>query len=129
MQTLDAYQEALRYLANAKETLKKAGKKDGRYDDIKYVQTASGTAYSGVLIALDAYLKRTEGLKYKKPKSIEDYTKRIATKDRKLLRLLDSVYDSLHLAGYYHGTHSVKTITSGLEDAEAIIEYIKPPSK
>lgn len=125
MDTLTPYQESLRYISNAKQTLKEAGKKDGRYADVKYVKTASATAYSGVLIALDEYLRKKEGSGFRKPKSIEDYSKRIAIQNKKLLGLLDSVYDSLHLAGYYHGTHSVKTIASGFEDALAIIEYIK----
>jgi hypothetical protein len=120
-----AYSEALRYIENAKETLKKAGKKDGEYADIKYVQTASGTAYKGVLIALDEYLKRKEGTKYKKPKSIEEYRTRIAKQNKTLLALTNEVYDDLHLAGYYMGTPSVKTIQNGLTVALKIIEYIK----
>lgn len=38
---------------NAKETLKKAEKRDLIYQNDKYVRTACGTAYNGVLIALD----------------------------------------------------------------------------
>lgn len=122
---LPPYQEALRYLENAKETLKKAGKEGGLYQDVKYVKTASGTAYSAILYALDEYLKQKEGLKYKKPKSIEDYQSRITKQNKKLLALLVNAYDSLHINGYYIGTTSVKTITSGFEDAYNIIEYIK----
>lgn len=55
------YDEAMRYMENARKTLKGAGKEDGEYSDVKYVQTASGTAYLGVLIALDEYLRRKEG--------------------------------------------------------------------
>ena len=51
------YSEAVRYMDNAKEYLKNA-KKDGNiYRDTKYVRTACGTAYSGLLIALDGFLK------------------------------------------------------------------------
>jgi len=39
------YQEALRYLQNAKDTLLKAGKDGGLYKDKKYVKAASGIAY------------------------------------------------------------------------------------
>lgn len=49
------YTEAIRYMDNAKETLKKAGKDGDFYNDRKYVRTATGTAYKGVLIALDGY--------------------------------------------------------------------------
>ena len=119
------YSEALRYLSNAKETLLKAGIKDNLYVDIKYVQTASGTAYNGVLIAIDEYLRRKEGAKYIKPKSIEEYRARLTKQNKKLLVLLNAVYDELHLAGYYHGTPSMTTIKNGLSNAKAIIDYIK----
>jgi len=38
---------------NAKSYLINAQKKDGYYLDKKYVKTACGTAYSGLLVALD----------------------------------------------------------------------------
>ncbi len=41
---------------NAKETLKKAGKEGKYFTDEKYVKTASGIAYNGVLKALDGFL-------------------------------------------------------------------------
>jgi hypothetical protein len=119
------YEEAMRYMANAKETLKTAGKEDGLYQDIKYVRTASGTAYNGVLMAVDEILLRKEGAKFKKPKSIEEYRTRLGKIDRKMLALLNATYDALHLAGYYHGTTSEKTISHGMKDAQAIIEYIR----
>jgi Domain of unknown function (DUF5618) len=122
---LTPYQESLRYMNNAKETLQKAGKDVGIYKDKKYVRTASGTAYSAVLLALDEYLKQKEGLKFKKPKSIEDYQSRVTKQDKKLLALLVGAYDILHILGYYHGTNSVDTITRGFNNAYKIIEYIK----
>lgn len=125
MEAANSYLEALRYMDNAKENLQKAGKDEGLYKDKKYVRTASGIAYNAILIVLDEYLKRKEGNSYKKAKSIEEYKSRLTNKDKKLLTLLVSAYDTLHLAGYYIGTTSVKTITSGFEDAYKIIEYIK----
>jgi hypothetical protein len=125
-----AYQEALRYMDNAKEALKNAGKKDNDYADVKYVISASGIAYRGVLLAIDEYLKRKEGAKFKKPASIEEYRTRLSKHNKTLKTLLNSVYDSLHLVGYYHGTTSARTIKHGLEDAYKIINYcctrIKP---
>ena len=50
------YKEAIRYMDNAKETLLKAGKEDDIYKDEKYVKTACGIAFNGVLKALDGYL-------------------------------------------------------------------------
>lgn len=121
-----AYDEANRYIDNAKLTLKeKAGKKDGEYADIKYVQTAAGTAYVGVLLAIDEYLLRKEGNKFTKPLSIEDYRKRIAKQNKKLLSLLNEAYGDLHISLYYHGIPSVRIMTNGLQTAKEIIEYIK----
>lgn len=119
------YKESLRYMANAKENLQKAEKDEGIYKDKKCVRTASGTAYSAILLALDEYLKQKEGSKFKKSKSIEDYQSRVAEQNKKLLALLVNAYGTLYIIGYYHGTTSVKTISSGFEDAYKIIEYIK----
>ena len=118
-------EEAQMYLDNAKEILReKAGKKDGLYADVKYVKMASGTAYSAALLILDEFLKRKEGDKFVKPKSIEDYTNRIRKYDKKLLRLLVNVYDELHIIGYYHGTKSVDTIQKGLTNVTHMLAYI-----
>jgi hypothetical protein len=122
---LSPAEEAARYLQNAKDILReKAGKKDGLYADIKYVKMAAGTAYSAALLILDEFLKQKEGDKFVKPKSIEDYTNRIRKYDKKLLRLLANVYDELHLAGYYHGTRSVDTIQTGLNNVTRMLDYI-----
>lgn len=118
-------EEAARYLQNAKEILReKAGKKDGLYADVKYVKMAAGTAYSAALLILDEYLKQKEGIKFVKPKSIEDYTSRIRKYDKKMLRLLVNVYDELHIIGYYHGTRSVDTIQTGLNNVTKMLAYI-----
>jgi Domain of unknown function (DUF5618) len=71
----EAYIESMRYIKNGKDTLKSAGKSDGYYIDVKYVRTACGTAYNGVLLALDYYLgsKGAIAPKYPKRKSIEWY--------------------------------------------------------
>jgi glucosamine 6-phosphate synthetase-like amidotransferase/phosphosugar isomerase protein len=52
-----AFAEAMRYMDNAKELLKKSRKDDFYYEDKKYVRISCGTAYHAVLIALDAYLE------------------------------------------------------------------------
>ena len=48
--------EAIRYLQNAKETLSKSPIENNRYVDKKYVKSACGIAYLGVLTAIDEYL-------------------------------------------------------------------------
>ncbi len=120
------YNEAIRYMENAKEVLHKAGKEDRFYQDAKYVKMACGTAYSGVLIALDGYFLLKEVKKSKGRKSIQYYEANVGKIDKKLLTYLNNAYEILHLSGYYDGVTSVNTITDGFELAYSIIEKIKP---
>jgi hypothetical protein len=125
MKETNPYQEALRYMQNAKIYLKQADKKGSDYQDEKYVRTASGVAYNGVLLALDEYLKQKEGLKYEKPNSIEEYMTRVSKQNKSLKNLLKLTYITLHIDGYYHGATNVKLINIGMENAYKIIDYIK----
>jgi len=122
------YAEAVRYMDNAKEFLQKAKRDGSLYTDKKYVRVACGTAYNGVLLALDAWfvLKGIPKPNKKQRKSIEYYMSNISQIDKKLATYLHSVYNVLHLDGYYDGILSVKVINSGFEDACEIIEKIKP---
>jgi len=123
------YAESIRYMNNAKETLKRAEKQDdGWYKDGKYVKSACGIAHLGVLVALDAWLKLKEVPEpsQKKRKSIGYYTDNIAKIDNKLLAILKTEYDILHLSGYYDGVCRVKVIEDGFDLAYEIIERIKP---
>ncbi|MCL1947702.1 MAG: DUF5618 family protein [Chitinivibrionia bacterium] len=124
----EEYTEAVRYMDNAKEALQKA-KKDGNfYADEKYVRTACGTAYLGVLIALDAWLKIKDVVlpSKKKQKSIEFYNENIAKIDKKMISRLQTVYRILHLEGYYWGENHIKVISGGFDAAYEIIDKIKP---
>ena len=120
------YNEANRYMENARETLKKAGKQDRFYVDEKYVKTACGIAYNGVLKALDGYLLLKGVEKTKGRKSIEYYEEAIAGIDRKLLNYINSAYLILHLNGYYDGVRDARVISEGFNLAYSIIERIKP---
>ena len=123
------YKEAVRYMDNANETLKKAEKQDdGYYRDAKYVKSACGIAHLGVLVALDAWLtlKDVPGPKKKQRKSIGYYTDNIAKIDNKLLSALQAEYEILHLSGYYDGLRRVRVIEDGFDLAYEIIGKIKP---
>ena len=121
------HSEAVRYMDNAKEYLKNARKEGKFYHDPKYVKTACGTAYNGVLVALDGFLKlkniKTKG---KRRKSIEYYQENVAKIDRKMLDTLNSAYQILHLFGYYDGTNNVTVVKEGFDLANMIINKIKP---
>ncbi|MDR0567489.1 MAG: DUF5618 family protein [Prevotellaceae bacterium] len=123
----NAYSEAMRYMENAKATLQKAGKEDDQYHDVKYVRTACGTAYNGILLALDAYLQLKDvEMPKKKRRSIEFYTSHVAQIDKKLLVCVNRAYDTLHLWGYYDGTDDAVVIKRGFDYAYQIIDKIKP---
>ena len=124
------YREALRYFENAQEILRsKAKKKDRYYEDGKYVRMACGTAYIGVLKALDAYLslkgKSIHRKKYARI-SVDDYQKRLASIDKGVLNKFNTTYQVLHLNGYYEGMLKADVIQSGLQSFEEILDEIKP---
>jgi len=123
------YAEAIRYMNNAKETLKRSGKRDdGLYKDEKYVRSACGIAYLGVLIALDAWLT-LKGVKIPSKRNhtnIDFYLTNISRLDMKLLAHLNSVYNILHLDGYYRKETCIKIIEGGFDRAYYIIDKIKP---
>ena len=76
------YSEALRYIDNANDLIKKAQKHGNYFDDAKYVRMASGTAYLGVLTAVDGYLLTKGQVKKELPKSIEMYRLYLAKIDK-----------------------------------------------
>jgi hypothetical protein len=123
------YSEAMRYMDNAKGYLKEA-KKDGNvYRDRKYVRTACGVAYNGLLIALDGFfmLKGMHTSNSRKVrKSYEYYQQNLAKQDRKMLDNLNGAYQILHLYGYYDGLDIVSVVKEGFNLANSIIEKIKP---
>ena len=122
------YSEAIRYMDNAKECLQKAKKEDGYYNDLKYVKMACGTAYSGLLVALDGFflLKGLHKPNRKERKSIEHYQKNMANIDKKMLNTLNGAYYILHLSGYYDGMNKASVIKDGFDEAYKIIEKINP---
>ncbi|GHT66994.1 hypothetical protein FACS189452_03880 [Bacteroidia bacterium] len=129
---LEPYAEALRYMSNAEETLQKTRKENGFFLDGKYVSSACGIAYKGVLKALDVWLDRngkpipTKRDKTKRHRDINMYRAEVTKLDGRMLNLLNSVYNLLHLAGYYDEELDTKAIRSGFEHAYEIISRIKP---
>jgi len=124
------YGEAVRYMDNAKECLQKAKKEGSYYNDQKYVRMACGTAYSGLLVALDCFfiLKGIHKPNAKQRKTIEYYQKNITKIDQKMLNGFNSAYKILHLWGYYDGIEKVTVVKDGFDEAYKIIEKIKPLS-
>jgi hypothetical protein len=99
--------DSLRYLQNAKEILAKASVEDNEYTDIKPVREAFGTAYLAVLEAINEALLKKGLNKKELPRSVDEYRKVLrryfAIHNGKLMRSFESLYDTLHIAGYYRG--------------------------
>ncbi|MBM2816614.1 MAG: hypothetical protein HW421_3376 [Ignavibacteria bacterium] len=122
------YQEAMRYIDNAELQLKQAGKEDKFYVDEKYVKSACGIAYLGILKALDILFDIKQVQKKRGKKSIEYYQSNLSNLDKKLLNNLNSAYNVLNLEGYYRGEKSIKVIEDGFDSAVSIINSLKPYS-
>ena len=69
--------EPLRYLSNAKEILSKSKIEDNIYVDDKYVKSACGIAYLGVLKAIEEHLLKKGLTKKELPKSVDAYREAI----------------------------------------------------
>ncbi len=121
--------EAIRYLNNAKETLKKSKIEDNRYADDKYVKSACGIAYLRMLKAIDEFLLK-KGLTQKElPKKVEEYEKALKKyalpHNGKLFKAFTDIYEELHIAGYYRGfLHRVDTVKAALRGAEEFIKKL-----
>ena len=119
--------EAIRYLQNAKEILKKAPIEDNRYADVKYVQEACGTAYLAILKAIDEYLLNKGFSKKELPRSVDAYRtalqKYLGDNNGKLIKDFEDIYEELQIAGYYRGMlHSVEVVKGALKSAKVFIE-------
>jgi len=114
--------EARRYIANAKEILsEKANKQDGYYTDSKYVKMAGHTAYTGVLVALDGKF----GKKGRGRKDIDWYRQETKKWNVKLLPVLNSTYNMLHLLLGYDGEQDARIAQLGFDNAERLISAVE----
>ncbi len=121
--------EALRYINNAKEILLKSSVEDGKYADDKYVKSACGVAYLGVIKAIDQFLLRKGVDRKALPKKVEEYEKSLkkyaSPYNGKVLKAFDDIYDELHIAGYYRGfLHSTDVVKAALRSAEEFIKKL-----
>ena len=114
-------EEARRYIANAKETIKKANYDPElkSYTNKKYIKTAGNILWSGCLIALEAVLQVREG---KGRPSIEKYKETAGKRDRTLLHYINLGYDTMHLVMGYDGNREKQVCDAGFERANLIID-------
>lgn len=122
--------EAIRYLENAKDLLKKAKIEDNRYEDIKPVREAFGTAYLAVLEAINEALLKKGVSKKDLPKKVEEYEKALkkylSIHNGKLLKEFTMLYDALHIAGYYRGLiYNVDMVKDAFKATKTFIDKVK----
>jgi hypothetical protein len=116
--------EAERYLRNAKQILSEKAEKEGNfYNDSKYVRMAGNTAWSGVLIALDAVFDIRKTLKRNQRPDFKDYQAAMSKKDSKMNRILLNTYDSLHKVLGYDGNLNYKIVQGSMEQAKMILDW------
>jgi len=123
----ESFQLAHRFYRNAKEFLKGASVEYNRYQDHKSVHEATGMGYIAVLKALDGFLLSRGVSPDKLPTSVIEYNKALtkySQRNGKLLAAFHTVYENLHILGYYKGGGSVPMIKDGFEAARFIIEHL-----
>jgi hypothetical protein len=118
-----------RYIKNAKEILNKAEKEGDYYSDIKYVRSAFGCLYLGILEVIDEFLLSKGVEKKDLPKKKDEYLKFLkkycSAYNGKLMKEFDNLYDEIHIAGYYRGLlKSVKVVNSVFDEGEKFIRKI-----
>ena len=119
----DPVTEARRYVENAKDLLKNNGNLDYEtqlYQDRKYVRMAGNTLWNGVLLIIDAvfHVKRAGRLH----PDVIDYRDEVAKRDKKLLALFNTAYETLHVYMGYDGNQRKATCMEGFRFANEIID-------
>ena len=119
----DPVSEARRYVENAKALLRDHGQLDYEtqlYQDRKYVRMAGNTLWNGVLLIVDAvfHVKRIGRMH----PDVIDYRDEVAKRDRKLLDLFNTAYETLHVYMGYDGNWERDTCHAGIRLANDIID-------
>src|SRR3990167_3550886 len=111
------YEEALRYIDNAEDTLKKAKKVGNVYTDKKYTKSAAGIAYAGIEKAAKWFIK-FRGIKIPANSDAVEIKKALAKIDGKATDLFGNLYSILHIAVYYQDNNDATLISKYLGKAK-----------
>lgn len=119
----DLIKEARRYVDNAEKTLSENGRYNPElklYEDEKYVRAAGHYLWHAVLLALDAVFQVRADRRTRV--AIDDYYEAVRKRDRKLLALVNSSYNVMHLSMDSDGTPSKSVCGEGFRLANDIID-------
>ena len=120
---IDPVSEARRYVENAQTLLKEHGNLDYEtqlYQDRKYVRMAGNTLWNGVLLILDAvfHVKKVGRMH----PDVIDYRDEVAKRDKKLLALFNTAYETIHVYMGYDGNQRKALCMDGIQLANDIID-------
>ena len=119
----DLIKEARRYVDNAEKILRENGRYNQelkQYEDDKYVRVAGHYLWHSVLLAVDAVFHVRADRRTRV--DINDYYEAVGKRDRKLLALVNSSYNTMHLSMNYDGNSRKKVCDAGFELANDIID-------
>lgn len=119
----DLIKEARRYVDNAEKTLLENGRYNPElklYEDEKYVRAAGHYLWHAVLMALDAVFHVRADRRTRV--AVDDYYEAVRKRDRKLLALVNSSYNTMHLSMDYDGNSSKSICREGIRLANEIID-------
>ena len=119
----DLIKEARRYVDNADKALRENGrynKELNLYEDDKYVRAAGHYLWHSVLLALDAvfHVRADRHTRV----DVNDYYEAVRKRDKKLLALVNSSYNVMHLSMDYDGTSRKSVCDDGFHLANDIID-------
>ena len=115
--------EARRYVDNAEKTLRENGRYNQelkQYEDDKYVRAAGHYLWHSVLLALDAVFHVRADRRTRV--DVNDYYDAVGKRDKKLLALVNSGYNVMHLSMDYDGNSRKSVCDDGFALANDIID-------
>ena len=119
----DLIKEARRYVDNAEKALRDNGhynKELKLYEDDKYVRAAGRYLWHSVLLALDAVFHVRKDRRTRV--DVNDYYAAVSKRDKKLLALVNSGYNTMHLSMDYDGNSRKNICDDGIQLANEIID-------
>ncbi|MBQ3710646.1 MAG: DUF5618 family protein [Bacteroidales bacterium] len=123
MKKKNLIEESRRYVDNARKALAENGDYNQElklYEDDKYVRAAGHYLWHAVLMALDAVFHVRADRRTRV--DVDDYREAVRKRDKKLLALVNSSYNVMHLSMDYDGTPSKPVCDDGFRLANEIID-------
>ena len=119
------YNRTLRHIDNAEAELKKAGKDGSYYTNKKYVKSAGGIAYTGVLEATKQYIALkdvaiNDGADEREIKSA------LSKLNPNAVEPFNHFYSYLYFSVHLYGNSNVRNLTEVMKAAREFIALLKP---